>query len=110
MLHLLVAGLVATVVIVESVGVCPTDPPGMVYGCMYSPQCFGDGSCDAGQRCCPHTCGARCVTLVHCDPVDCGALTCSYGFQKDSRGCKTCTCRTSKPCTTLLCRLTETLG
>ncbi|XP_071114088.1 uncharacterized protein [Haliotis cracherodii] len=110
MLHLLVAGLVATVVIVESVGVCPTDPPGTIYACAPMPRCFGDASCGAGRRCCPHTCGARCVTFVHCDPIDCGAVTCSFGFQTDSRGCKTCTCRTSKPCTTLLCRLNKALG
>ncbi|XP_046573664.1 uncharacterized protein LOC124281738 [Haliotis rubra] len=110
MLQLLVAGLVATAVIVESADVCPTDPPGMVYGCAYMPRCLGSGTCGAGQRCCPHICGDRCVTIVHCDPIDCGSLTCNYGFQPDSRGCKTCTCRTSKPCTTLLCRINEAVG
>ncbi|XP_046329492.2 WAP four-disulfide core domain protein 18-like isoform X3 [Haliotis rufescens] len=63
MLHLLVAGLVATVVIVESDDVCPTEPPRMMYACLPVPKCSGDASCGVGQGCCPHTCGARCATL-----------------------------------------------
>ncbi|XP_046573662.1 keratin-associated protein 9-1-like isoform X1 [Haliotis rubra] len=110
MLQLFVAGLVAAAVIVESADVCPTDPPGLVYACANRPQCLGDRSCGSGHKCCPHICGSRCFQTVHCDPIDCGSLTCNYGFQPDSRGCKSCTCRTSKPCTTLLCRLSETLG
>ncbi|XP_067676029.1 cysteine-rich motor neuron 1 protein-like [Haliotis asinina] len=100
MWQLLVASLVATVVIVESAGVCPTTDPRIPWACGHFNKCFGDATCGAGQKCCPHICGDHCVTVVHCDPIDCGSLKCNYGFQPDSRGCKTCTCRT---CTLQIC-------